>query len=1294
MKNKTNRTLRKILSIALCLALIMSYVPMVSITASAAATDITVTIDTGASVTLRDADGNDYYDIGTADELYAFAAAVNGGNTVINGELTANIVVNQNVLVDGTLNSYTEGFRVWTPIGNLIKIYKGTFDGGDHTVSGLYLNNIEAEYVGLFGYVGDDGKVQNVGVIASYFNCFQDVGGVVGHNTGTVTGCYNTGTVMGCKNGGGFDTSDHIGGVVGNNYGTVTGCYNTGTVNGIDFVGGVVGDNYGTVTSCYNIGHVSGRLYVGGVVGENFGTLTGCYNIGTISGRLYVGGVVGYNSTGCTVTCCYYDNTVYTGNAIDINKGTATDVLGKTTEQFASGEVAYLLQGKQTEQVWGQNIGTDDYPVLGGEPVYYGYISSEYGADKVYTNDANASAENGHTGEATYTLTEDGKQHIAKCPHCGAEVIEEHIGGTATCQTQAVCEACEVSYGELDPNNHEYEKYNGICCGTYQSATLNAEGYYEIFNVGQLFWFAQQVNIEGNTTANAKLMADIDLENRTWYPIGLYNDIAEANGSLVQKQYAGTFDGNNYTVSNFTTIGNGSQGLFGYCDSARAQIKNLGVINATVSGWNSGAVAGYCANLTNCYAVGCTITGASDTNTSAVTISSVGGNNGPTAIVNCWAYDCELIVGEGETEFVMHPVGGIRASDDNAMNMQNCYYGEIVTNAEFTSTTGAVEKTKAQFALGEVAYLLGAAWGQDLGENGDAYPVLSGKKVYYGYTSCGDTEKKYTNDENTSEEKFAHTGGTATCQTQAVCEVCEASYGELDPNNHEYEKNNGICCDTYQSAILNADNYYEISNAGQLFWFANYINTVDRTANAVLTADIDLENRPWTPIGETNEAKNNFRGIFDGQNHTIKGLYVEGGRAGLGFFGEVRTGTVKNFTIYGEVVANTDVNYVGGVIGSICGLNGDNDLERNGAIIQNITSYVNLTAKTHGIGMIGGFVGYANHESLIENCSWYGTFDAGIYRVDSGAGGFIGKIQESTSRVTIRNCGAYGTIKTNYAKNSYNNTPTIYMGGFLSFSNTDAQTAIENCLFAGKFERGENLTDEARLGAFGTLRSVNAIKNCYYLGDDGLGAVHSDSSLKPGENIEITSVTREQLKSGEVAYLLGEAWGQMSNTEGSLPIITDNELYKVVTVGETGNYSVANVGDTNGDGTVDVIDYQALVNTILADNHEQIETASYDDIVKYDLDGDGYLDVIDAYLLHLFINGFTTVDVYAVGDYDLNGKAFEEADIFAMAEAMKSPEDLETHEKYACDINGDGKVSYDDLNTLTSMFPLYFVGEA
>lgn len=434
-----------------------------------------------------------------------------------------------------------------------------------------------------------------------------------------------------------------------------------------------------------------------------------------------------------------------------------------------------------------------------------------------------------------------------------------------------------------------------------------------------------------------------------------------------------------------------------------------------------------------------------------------------------------------------------------------------------------------------------------------------------------------------------HSGGTQTCMGYK-CANCANWYGEKNENHdwsgkdgictngcgttHDHAEddwNNGICtiCDTYQPATLvtnenyesfnlKADyvGYYAISNAGQLFWFAQQVNVKgNREIKGVLTANIDLENKPWTPIGVTGEENNNFRGVFDGQNYTIKGLYVEGSENGVGFFGEVRTGTVKNFRIYGNVVVNTEVNYVGGVIGSICGVNStDHGLERNGAIIQNITSFVNVTAKAHGIGMIGGFVGYANHQSLIEQCAWYGTFDAGEYRVDSGAGGFIDKIQENTSEVTIRNCGAYGTIKTNYT-GDYNNTATIYMGGFLSFSNTNAQTTLENCLFAGRFERGENLTDQAFLGAFGTLRSVNAIKNCYYLGDDGLEAVHSDSNLKPGsDNVEITSVTGEELRSNTIATQLGDHWMQ----DVHYPIPKDTKTHS-----DSATYTYTD----NGDGT-------------------------------------------------------------------------------------------------------------------------------
>lgn len=130
----------------------------------------------------------------------------------------------------------------------------------------------------------------------------------------------------------------------------------------------------------------------------------------------------------------------------------------------------------------------------------------------------------------------------------------------------------------------------------------------------------------------------------------------------------------------------------------------------------------------------------------------------------------------------------------------------------------------------------------------------------------------------------------------------------------------------------------------------------------------------------------------------------------------------------------------------------------------------------------------------------------------------------------------------------------------------------------------------------------------------------------------------------------------------------------------------SDIGDTNNDGVVDVNDYQVLVNTILADNHSQIGTASYDDIIRYDLDGDGTLDVIDAAIMHNLIIGFATVDAYAVGDFDRNGKAFEDADLKAIRHAIDNPLELSTAEKYACDINGNGKVDSADLTELTYLY--------
>ena len=523
MKKTRNKL---IISLLLSLSMLVALLGAFSLTASAAAAeDISVTIDTGASITLRDTDGDGAYEIGNADELYAFAAAVNGGNTAINGELTANIVVNQNVLKDdGTLNGDGSNFRVWTLIGYYNSEagrktpYTGIFDGNGYTVSGLYFNNSEAKYVGLFGWLGGidankgNGTVQNVGVIDSYLSGKGEVGGLVGRNYyGTITNCYNTATVT-CNN-------DFAGGVAGKDYGNITSCQNYGAVIGTAYVGGVVGDTAGIVANSYNTGTVTvtstgGR--VGGVAGRvSGGAVTNCYNTGSVSGTTnYVGGVVGNILSSGTVTNCYYVDTAATGGI----KG--ADVTGsaeaKTIDQFNSGEVAYLLNGDQTTLVFGQQVGTDLAPVLKTE------------ANTVYKN------QTGGCTKETYTYE---YSNISK-----TSVI-----------------------------THSFDNGKGFCpaCGgNYQPATLNEDGYYEIGNAGQLYWFMEFVNantllsggdtvdaeddvysssanaiLTDNIVVNENVLAEMAKETpntadfRQWTPIGSY-----------EYKYIGIFDGNNKVI--------------------------------------------------------------------------------------------------------------------------------------------------------------------------------------------------------------------------------------------------------------------------------------------------------------------------------------------------------------------------------------------------------------------------------------------------------------------------------------------------------------------------------------------------------------------------------------------------------------------------------------------------------------------------------------------------------------------------------------------------------------------------
>ena len=244
------------------------------------------------------------YQISNRAELYWFAGLVNGTlpdggkeNLSANAILTANIIVNTGVLDENKNLVSKSDLTEWEPIGARWSPYTGTFDGQGYTISGLYFNNPTSSYVGLFGSIGANGKIFNVGVLDSYFQFSQFGGGVCGVNYGTVRDCKNTGSVRGLA---------AIGGVCGFNEkdGIIENSFNEGTVSGtgdnVQQVGGVCGYNNGTIKSCYNTASVSGQNSVGGVCGFNSrGIITNCFNEGTVSGQTFVGGVCG---NGCGVT--------------------------------------------------------------------------------------------------------------------------------------------------------------------------------------------------------------------------------------------------------------------------------------------------------------------------------------------------------------------------------------------------------------------------------------------------------------------------------------------------------------------------------------------------------------------------------------------------------------------------------------------------------------------------------------------------------------------------------------------------------------------------------------------------------------------------------------------------------------------------------------------------------------------------------------------------------------------------------------------------------------------------------
>ncbi|MBH1941209.1 InlB B-repeat-containing protein [Mobilitalea sibirica] len=307
----------------------------------------------------------------TAEQLAGLAKLVNEGNDFKYKTITLE--------ADIVLNDFTSSIRrPWKSIGHAYELpFNGTFEGNHHVISGIYADDPLITYQGLFGCILRSGTVKNV-TVDGYISGLKILGGIVGDNHGSISGCINKVEITALEIG-----ISYVGGITGwNGNGTITECYNLGKIsgNGSD-IGGIAGGNTGMVQNCYNHGDISGRR-PGGIVGRNLSDaiITNCYSIGKIVSSYKAGGIANTNEGYIETGYCLE------GTPIAINgEERFLNCSEKSEAAFHNGEVAYLLQENQPSQIWGQYLSGSDrvnYPVLSSSPESMVFLNSSSG----YTN--------------------------------------------------------------------------------------------------------------------------------------------------------------------------------------------------------------------------------------------------------------------------------------------------------------------------------------------------------------------------------------------------------------------------------------------------------------------------------------------------------------------------------------------------------------------------------------------------------------------------------------------------------------------------------------------------------------------------------------------------------------------------------------------------------------------------------------------------------------------------------------------------------------------------------------------
>lgn len=1122
-----------------------------------------------------------YYAIENAGQLYWFSKNSTKITSNFNGVLVNDITINKNVLDEnGNLAGDGSGFRVWEPIiASKDFGYQNTFDGRQHTIRGLYFNDENRDSIGLFAYLGVLGRVRYVNIADSYFKGKDYVGGLCGMAKNFILCCSNAATVAG---------RNSVGGLCGIlcSDGLVKSCYNTGSVTGTgDKIGGICGENSVSkdntylnswgCSHCYNTGSVQGGTTVGGICGNNAGPVLNCYNIGSIQGTANVGAIFGQNNVSYVQSCFYETKTGMPGGV----GGTDTEyAVGKPFEAFQSGEV-YCLFTTSAAYVYGQRLGTDDYPWLNPKgtasdyPVYHGY---DCGKDVL---------------------------------HYSNQPLQEEANQTHNYQSDGFCKYCSA-----------HETVEKVSSDHHSELLGTHSGYYAIENAGQLYDFMERYHNGGSGKAvltqdivvNNNVLVDGELNPnlknpRIWGPVG---------EKIGWRAYGHTFDGNGHTISGlyFNDLSNTDEVGF-YGRTINSTIKNLGVVDSYLAGsMYVGGICGYAQeglSVENCYFQG-------KVHNQAFAGGIIGfilyGNN---KITNSYfsgsvtdnKYNCGSLIGY---------------SKEGLYTIVNCYYdntkspiGAIYMNDKPGMAMG---KATEKFVNGEVAYLLsqgcsidetaydGSIWGQQLGT--DTYPQFRKSKVYLASdatNNCANTSfscSAFSNTEGTykllitHDTPIHHEAVAPTCVNGNVeyyeCSDCHKIFSDEGMNSpldnivdestyfhHDFGEDY-VCShcgftmpvvslgDT-DITIAATDNYdsqygynlfkYVAEGTGTLYVKsygsadtegALWISLGSDTPSVASSDNESVEETDFSLTYEVEEGNTYLIGVRQKSKEALSGNYILRLR-GSWMETTDREG-IKPFFFEGEGTSESPY-----VIKTPADFNWFAKSVNNGGIVNRdwviLANDITFTSNFTGIGRLHTF-------------NFSGNFDGQGHTITVNQSGsndvtpfiFIGE-------ATIKNLKVTGTIRTNvkYAagiahRKCYSETATIencisdvviestyngdgYHGGIIGYVDTGT-LEVKNCAFTGAIN-GEST--QSCGGIIGRAGSTANIRNTYVSANFTVSDVNSNVAINDDGNYAtltncyfvnplggtadgMTQVSADDVTSGKLCMMLNN-----NTTDGSKP---------------------------------------------------------------------------------------------------------------------------------------------------------------